>query len=94
MGTIKTFKNADLKELFDTGAARRIDARLARRVRARLEALDNANGDIRTLYRPGFELHKWKGYDTKWSISVSGPWRITFDWIKNEAHNVDLEQPH
>jgi proteic killer suppression protein len=55
----------------------------------------NAAKDLRELYLPGYELHKWSvDYVTKWSISVSGHWRITFDWIKGDAYNVDLEQPH
>lgn len=91
---IKSWKNPHLRELFETGASRRIDTRLHKRCIARLTAL-NGTTDIRTLYLPGYELHKWEGASkTKWSISVSGPWRITFEWIKGEAYDVDLEQPH
>jgi proteic killer suppression protein len=91
---IKSWKHAELKTLFETGKARRIDTKLQKRCIARLTALDSAK-DLRDLYgMSGYELHKWSGYDTKWSISVSGHWRITFDWIKGEAYNVDLEQPH
>lgn len=90
---IRTFKSAALKELFETGTSRRIDTKLAKRAIQRLTDL-NATRDLRALYRPGYELHKWKGYDNKWSISVSGPWRITFTWTNNEAYDVDLEQPH
>lgn len=90
---IKTWKSNDLRDLFLTGRARRIDTKLQKRCVARLTLLNQAT-DLRSLYLPGYELHKWAGYTTKWSISVSGHWRITFDWINGEAHNVDLEQPH
>lgn len=91
---IKTFKSADLRDLFETGKARRIDTKLQKRILQRLNAL-NAASDLRALYLPGFELHKWEPANlNKWSISVSGHWRITFNWFNNEAHNVDLEQPH
>lgn len=90
---IKTFKSAALKSLFETGSARRIDTKLAERCKGRLTAL-NAATDLRSLHLPGYELHKWAGYTTKWSISVSGHWRITFNWINGDAHDVDLEQPH
>jgi len=90
---IKSWKSAALKELLETGVARRMDSTLQKRSLARLTAL-NAAKDLRELHLPGYELHKWKGFDTKWSISVSGHWRITFDWINGEAYNVDLEQPH
>lgn len=90
---IKTFKNADLLALFTTGTARRIDTKLQKRALARLTALNAARG-LPELKIHGYELHKWSGYDNRWSISVSGHWRITFDWIKGDAYNVDLEQPH
>lgn len=91
---IKSWKSRDLQALYETGKARKIDTKLHKRCIARLAALDTAH-DLRDLYLPGYELHKWSGgFENKWSISVSGHWRITFDWIKGEAHNVDLEQPH
>lgn len=90
---IKSWKNSDLRDLFETGTARRIDTKLQKRCIARLTTLNGTN-DLRKLHLSGYELHKWSGYITKWSISVSGHWRITFDWINGEAHNVDLEQPH
>ena len=90
---IKSWKSQALKELLETGSARKIDTKLQKRCLARLTALNTAT-DLRSLYSPGYELHKWAGHETKWSISVSGPWRITFDWIKGEASNVDLENPH
>lgn len=90
---IKTFKSAALKELFETGTSRRIDTKLTKRCLGRLQAL-NATRDLRALYLPGFELHKYQNFASRYSISVSGPWRITFDWINNEAYNVDLVQPH
>lgn len=91
---IKTWKSAALKELFETGKARKIDTKLQKRCIARLAALNAARG-LPDLHLPGYELHKWAGgWENKWSISVSGHWRITFDWHNGEAHNVDLEQPH
>jgi proteic killer suppression protein len=90
---IKSWKHKDLKEFFETGKARRIDTKLQKRALARLTALNSAK-DLRELNLPGYELHRWSGYETKVSISVSGHWRITFDWINGEAYNVDLEQPH
>lgn len=91
--TIRSFKSDDLREFFETGQSRRIDTKLQKRVLQRLEALHNAN-DLRDLYRSSYELHKYEGFTNKWSISVSGPWRILFNWINGEAHDVELEQPH
>ncbi len=90
---IRTFKSADLRDFFETHQSRRIDTKLQGRVLQRLEALHQA-ADLRELYRSGFELHKYEGFKNKWSISVSGPWRILFNWINGEAYDVELEQPH
>ena len=60
----------------------------AKRIRSQLDVRKGSS------QIPGYELHKWKGYSDKWSISVSGHWRITFNWIKGDAYDVDLEQPH
>jgi proteic killer suppression protein len=93
MGTIKSWKSALLQELHEAGSARRMDQKLAKRAKQRLALLDTAKG-LDALNIPGWELHKWKGYTAKWSISISGHWRITWNWINGEAHDVDLEQPH
>ena len=90
---IKSWKHKELKELFETGKSRRIDTKLQKRCLARLTALNSAK-DLRELYLPGFELHPWAGYKNKWSISVSGHWRITFEWTNGDAYDADLEQPH
>lgn len=91
--TIKTWKNAELQALFQTGESRRIDQKLQKRCLARLDALNRAR-DIRDLNLPGYELHQWKGKNTPWSISVSGHWRILFNWTNGDAYDVDLAQPH
>lgn len=90
---IKSWKSSDLKDLFETGESRRIDTKLHKRIVHRLTVLHHSRS-FRDLSQPGFELHKWEGYQTLWSISVSGHWRIIFDWIKGDAYNVDLRQPH
>jgi proteic killer suppression protein len=90
---IRTWRNRHLKELFETGFSRRIDQKLQNRCLERLRAL-NAATDLRQLNVTGYELHRWKGANRPWSISVSGPWRILFDWQDGDAYNVDLAQPH
>lgn len=90
---IKSFKSRELRELFETGRSRRVDQKLHKRALDRLAALDAAK-DLRDLNLPGFELHQWKGAFRPWSISISGQWRILFDWQNGDAYNVDLAQPH
>jgi proteic killer suppression protein len=93
LNVIKNWKSQVLKDLFETGKARRMDTVLQKRCLQRLTVLNEAR-DTRDLNLPGFEFHPWKGWKNKWSISVSGQWRITFAWTNGDAYDVDLEQPH
>jgi proteic killer suppression protein len=43
---------------------------------------------------PGFDFHPLKGKPKRYSLHVSGAWRITFEWIDADACRVDLEQYH
>lgn len=66
---------------------------LIKRCRRRLAALDVADS-LEDLNIPGFNFHGLHGKPKRYSIHVSGPWRITFEWIDGDAFRVDLEQYH
>ncbi len=59
-----------------------------------LSALDTAL-EITDLDIPGYDLHELKGKrkDT-WAISVSGNWRLTFQFIDGNAYLLDYEDYH
>lgn len=91
---IKSWKHRGLKELFERGATSRIDKKFHARIIERLDVLNRAT-DTRQLDLPGFAVHPLKQFNPwRWSISVNGPWRITFEWDKGDAHRVDFEQYH
>jgi toxin HigB-1 len=47
------------------------------------------------LNLPGYRLHRLKGdLKGKWSVTVSGNWRITFDLVDGDAFEVDLVDYH
>ena len=59
-----------------------------------LTALDTAQ-DIDDMDIPGFKLHPLKGkLKERWSISVSGNWRITFEFREGNAFVLDYEDYH
>ena len=59
-----------------------------------LAALDSAQ-DIDDMDIPGFKLHPLKGQlKGRWSISVSGNWRITFEFRDGNAFVLDYEDYH
>jgi proteic killer suppression protein len=90
---ILSFQNKGLKDLFENGRSARIDPNLQQRCLRRLDALDNAP-TLLELNLPGFDLHPLKGQPLRYSLHVSGPWCITFEWSAPNASRVDLEQYH
>lgn len=57
-----------------------------------LRALDVAT-DPDQMDLPGYRYHALKGAK-RWSIRVTGNWRITFGWDGADAIDVDLEDYH
>jgi toxin HigB-1 len=59
-----------------------------------LVTLDTAF-EIDDLDIPGYKLHPLKG-DRKatWSISVSGNWRLTFEFVDGNAYLLNYEDYH
>jgi len=91
---IKSFRHKGLRRLFETGDQRGVIVGLANRLRRQLDVLNRARTPT-DLNLPGYRLHRLKGEraDT-WSITVSGNWRITFQFEREDAINVDLEDYH
>ena len=91
---IKSFKNKALADLFKTGKTGKIDAKLHKRVLARLDALNVATAPAQ-MNVPGFDFHSLKGFNpTRYTVHVNGPWCVTFEFDGQDAANVDLEQYH
>lgn len=66
----------------------------APRLRMQLAALDSAQ-TIDDMAIPGFRLHPLKGdRDGRWSITVSGNWRLTFEFRDGNAYVLDYEDYH
>ncbi|MEX0616006.1 MAG: type II toxin-antitoxin system RelE/ParE family toxin [Methylophaga sp.] len=91
---IKSFKHKGLKRYFETGSARGIQTKHANRLRMQLAALDTSV-DINDLDIPGYGLHLLKGGKKGiWAISVSGNWRLTFEFSDGNAYLLDYEDYH
>lgn len=59
-----------------------------------LAALDTAI-TIDDMDLPGFRLHRLKGeLAGRWSITVNGNWRLTFEFLNGNATIVDYEDYH
>jgi len=91
---IKSFRHKGLKRLYETGSTSGVRASHASRLRMQLAALDTAHV-IEDMDIPGFRLHPLKGsLAGRWAISVSGNWRITFEFRDGNAYVLDYEDYH
>ena len=91
---IKSFKHKGLRKFYESGSKQGIESQHAPKLRMQLATLDSAL-TIEDLDIPGYRLHQLKG-DRKgiWSISVSGNWRITFEFTDGNVYIVNYEDYH
>jgi proteic killer suppression protein len=89
---IRSFRSKPLRVYFETGSARGLSVQSAARIRRMLFVLDAATLPEQ-MNLPGYFFHGLRG-ERRWSIRVTGNWRITFGWDGNDAVDVDLEDYH
>lgn len=91
---ITSFKHKGLGKYFATGSLAGIQPIHAKRLKMQLSALDTAQS-IDDMDIPGFRLHALKGSEAgRWSIWVSGNWRVTFVFENGNALILDYEDYH
>lgn len=91
---IKSFRHKGLRSLFESGKTAGVLASHAKRLRMQLAALDTAHV-IDDMDIPGFRLHPLKGeMRGRWSITVNGNWRLTFEFEDGNADILDYEDYH
>ena len=91
---IKSFRHKGLKRLYETGKASGVQSTHTNRLRMQLVALDTSR-TIEDMDIPGFKLHPLKGkLKGRWSVSVSGNWRITFEFREGNAFVLGYEDYH
>lgn len=91
---ILRFRHKGLERFFEAGDVSGISPQQARKI-SQIVAVLNACSTPEGMNLPGFRLHQLKG-DRKgqWAVSVSGNWRIVFDFHGEDATNVDLVDYH
>jgi len=88
---IKSFRHKGLGRFYEVGTKRGIQLKHAGRLRLQLSALDTAHR-IEDMDIPGYRLHPLKGkLKGRWSIWVSGNWRLTFEFKDGNVHILDYE---
>jgi toxin HigB-1 len=91
---ISSFHHKGLKQMFEDGNVKLVNAALRTRVADILALLDAATG-VLDLDAPANHLHELKGNQRGvWSVTISGNWRITFRFANGNAFEVDLVDYH
>lgn len=91
---IKTIRHKGLQKFFETGITSGIQAKHSDLLEDRLAALDTAQS-IDDMNIPGYRLHPLKGkLKGRWSIKVSGNWRLTFEYKDGDVYVLDYEDYH
>ena len=91
---IQTLRHKGRAKFYETGSVAGIQPSHANRLRLLLAALDTSVY-IQDVDIPGFRLHRLKGKASgRWSVRVSGNWRLTFECREGQAHIIGYEDYH
>lgn len=91
---IRSFRNKALRRFFESGSPRGLSVQDTGRLRRILLALDAALRP-EDMDLPGYHFHGLSGRDKdRYSVRMTGNWRVTFGWSGDDAVDVDLEDYH
>lgn len=91
---IKSFRHRGLERFFTKGTPAGIHSNHAKRIRLILARL-HASSCPQDMGLPGLKLQPLKGnMKGTWAVSVSGNWRITFEFAGADVTHVDYEDYH
>ena len=91
---IKSIKHKGLKRFHETGSTRGINSDHSQKLSDQLDFLDAAT-IIEDMDIPGYRLYPLKGKDKgRWSITVNGNWRLTFEFVDGDVYVLNYEDYH
>ena len=91
---ITSFRHRGLERFFLSGSKAGIRPEHAERLRLVLGRLAAAVS-AQDMDLPGLRLHPLKGrLKGRWSVTISGNWRVTFAYSGKDAVQVDYEDYH
>ena len=91
---ILSFKQKELKKFHISGKGKLPQAKHQRRVAIILDLL-NAAIDVQDMNFPGSNLHKLEPRsDERYSVKVSGNWRIVFVFKAGDASEIEYVDYH
>jgi len=91
---IRRFRHRGLERFFQSGDSSGINGQHAARLRRLLTSLNTSAGPA-GMNLPGYRLHRLRGdRQDQWAVSVSGNWRLVFEFDGEDTTNVDLVDYH
>jgi len=92
---IKTFKDKETEKVFRRSFSRRLPQDIQRAALRRLSYLHSAK-EIMDLLTPSSNRLEPLSSDRQgqYSIQINDQWRICFEWIDNDAYNVEIVDYH
>jgi proteic killer suppression protein len=91
---IGSFRSKALRNLWEKNDPAGVNPNARARIGRILSILESGES-VRDLDVPGFRFHALKGFDPRrYSMRVTGNWRITFAWEDGVANAVELEDYH
>lgn len=89
---IKSFRTKAVQAFWTKGDGRKLPTQNQARLRRLLMALEAATAP-EDMNLPGFKFHALHPIPSRWSVWVSGNYRLTWGW-DGGAINVDVEDDH
>ena len=91
---IRSIRHKALRNYWTKGQAKGLNAHWVPRISRILRALDVAT-EPEEMNLPGYAFHSLSGKDSgRYSVRVTGNYRITFGWLDQDAIDIDLEDYH
>jgi proteic killer suppression protein len=90
---IRSFRSRALARFAATGDGSRLPVPNHAKV-SRILQLLNAATQPDDLNLPGYRFHGLRGRPKRYSVDVSGNYRLTFGWEEGDAILVDVEDTH
>ena len=90
---VNGFRHKGLEEIYVTGKTRRIGIECVRKCIRILQSLEVAT-QPEDMNVAGYRFHSLYGKPQRWSVRVTGNYRITFGWSGENANDVDFEDYH
>jgi proteic killer suppression protein len=87
------FRHKGLEEIYLTGKTHRIGSDHVRKCVRIMQLLEVA-GQPEDMNIAGFRFHGLRGNPRRWSVRVTGNYRITFGWSGENALDIDFEDYH